>query len=94
VDERFTFRIIPIRSEDANLIVPFYSTADTDPRYVDGCQELAILTVDLSDSVGEPVDRRSVDITMYFGRTTIQVEAASSSTGKRVDADFKFRSMY
>ena len=94
VDERFDFRMIPIRSGDAKLIVPFYATPDENPRFVDGCEELARLTIDLSDSVGEPVEQRGVDITMYFGRTTIEVEAIAVGSTEPREAKFEFRSMY
>jgi hypothetical protein len=92
VDEPFPFVIAPTQADQSELEVRLFRTRELDPRYVDepGCEDIGLLTVDISDSVGAPAGKRPVHLLLYFGRSQIQVAAVSPGTQRKSEVTVDF----
>jgi hypothetical protein len=92
VDEPFPFVVAPTQADQSELDVRLFRTRELDPRYVDepGCEDIGLLTVDISDSVGAPAGKRPVHLLLYFGRSQIQVAAVSPGTQRKSEVTVDF----
>ncbi len=70
----------------------FYISPDKDPQYVDQPSVIKIgdFTVESPDFT-RGIDRE-IEVSLYFGRTEIQVEAIDKNTGTQVETQLKFHS--
>ena len=94
IDEKVTHRYIPIEKDQTKMPFTFYATKKLHPRYIDeqGITKIGILTIERTDT-SSGLDWK-VDVTMYFGRTEIQVEAKDVETGKIEKTSLRFSSTY
>lgn len=92
VDEPFPFVVAPTQADQSELDVRLFRTRELDPRYVDepGCEDIGLLTVDISDSVGSPIEKRPVHLLLYFGRSQIQVAAVNPATQHKSEVTVDF----
>jgi hypothetical protein len=95
VDEPFPFVVAPTQADQSELDVRLFRTGELDPRYVDeeGCEVIGLLRVDISDSVGTPIEKRPVHLLLYFGRSQIQVAAVNLGTQQQSEVTVDFERM-
>ena len=90
IDEPFAFSLEPAVAGAEKVTVQLYRTRASDPRYVDeaGCEPVAELVVDISETVN--LDKRPIDLLLFFGRSQISGEASDRTTKRKfkVTADF------
>jgi molecular chaperone DnaK (HSP70) len=94
VDDKETNTYSPLTPTQKRMKFNFYSTTKKDVRYVDeeGVVKIGEMVVDLPSSDAD--SERNVEVTMYFGKTEIAVEAKAVSTGKKVNTKLDFSSTY
>jgi hypothetical protein len=94
VDEKVTRIYAPLRKRERAMSFKFYATKILHPRYTDedGVTEIGKLTIERTDT-SSGLDWR-VEVTMYFGRTEIQVEAKDIESGKVEKTSLRFSSTY
>lgn len=94
IDQKSILSLPPIRSEQRTISINLFATKSKNPRYVDeiGVKELGKLEIDISSSVGR--SNRTVEVSCYFGRTEIAVEATDLQTGKTYNTKLGFTSTY
>jgi hypothetical protein len=90
IDEPFAFSLEPAVASAEKVTVQLYRTRASDPRYVDeaGCEPVAELVIDISETVH--LDKRPIDLLLFFGRSQISGEASDRTTKRKfkVTADF------
>ncbi|OQW90977.1 MAG: hypothetical protein BWK78_05770 [Thiotrichaceae bacterium IS1] len=94
VDESVTRIYQPLEKNQKEMPFKFYATKKLHPRYTDeeGVTEMGELTIERSDT-SSGLDWK-VEVTMYFGRTEIQVTAKDVKTGKTEKTSLRFSSTY
>lgn len=92
-DKPVTRTYVPISSDQTSILLRLASTTRRDPRYVTepGVEEVATLTVDLSDTMHLPVEARTVEVAMYFGQTHVRVAARNTVTDEPQTAEIRWR---
>lgn len=80
------------RSNQTHAYFPIYTTPNKEVRYTDenGVKKIGEIEVDMPDTTGGL--ERQIIVTMYFGRTEIEVEAKDETSGNesRVKIDFSY----
>ena len=97
-DEVVTKELIPLNNSSAKMIIDLYSTYDKDVEYIKDEDEKAILSirkigeirVDIPNEKGLPRESRSVELTMDFSHTEIQVRARYTVNNKEVKVTIDF----
>lgn len=94
VEESVTNVYNPIASDQTRMNLDFFATQKKEVRYVDEDEVWPIgsVHVDMPDTTGG-VNRR-VEVTMYFGRSEIKVQARDLTSGRDVSAKLEFLSTY
>ena len=94
VDEKVQKTFTPINRNQTQMGLKFYATKKTKVRYTDESEveQLGELTVEIPDT-SKGLDR-PVEVTMYFGKTEIKVEAKDLTSGKQYNTTLRFSSTY
>lgn len=89
-DEKVTQSFSTPSSKSTIISVVFFSTKNRNPLYTDeiGTQRLGEILIETPDLTGGL--NRTVQVTMYFGRTEIKVEAKDKNTGKEFETKLKY----
>ncbi|KAL3871162.1 hypothetical protein ACJMK2_039178 [Sinanodonta woodiana] len=79
----------PQKREQNTIGFELYSSTDCIPVYVtdDGCRKLGKITVNV---LGQTKDDNTVEVSLMFGGTEIQVEARDKKTGKSTNTKIDF----
>ncbi|WP_018349953.1 Hsp70 family protein [Longispora albida] len=87
-----TKRYYPIYSSQESMTIAIYQATAAEPRYVteQSCKYMAEVVVDMKSTVSMPAGQRSVDVTMLFGGTEIDVRAVDTRTGVEAKASIEF----
>ncbi|MCB9418804.1 MAG: HSP70 family protein [Ardenticatenaceae bacterium] len=80
----------PSQSNQTSVGFTFYISPNNTPEHIDEAEVIKIgdLIVDSPDTTGG-IDRE-IEVSFYFGRTEIQVEAIDKNTRKQVETQLKF----
>lgn len=94
VDEKIKKTFTPINRDQTRMVFTFYATKNKNIRYTDEPQveQIGEITVDIPDITNGL--NRSVEVTMYFGKTEIKVEAKDLTSGKQYNTTLRFSSTY
>ena len=89
-DQKVTNLYYPTLKNQTQMKFNFYSTPQTSVRYVDEghVKRIGELTVDLPNPSGDL--NRTVELTMYFGRTEVRVEAIDRASGRTARTTLHF----
>lgn len=81
VDQSVTKKLTPLTSKQTSLRLTLFSSDDPSPQYTVGpsVKEEASLVFDIKESVG--VTLPSINVSLYFGRSTIEVQAVRENFG-------------
>jgi len=81
VDQSVTKKLTPLTSKQTSLRLTLFSSDDPSPQYTVGpsVKEEASLVFDIKESVG--VTLPSINVSLYFGRSTIEVQAMRENFG-------------
>jgi hypothetical protein len=93
VDEKVK-KIYTLAKHQKALDLTFYATTKRHPRYIDeeGIIEIGKLRIERTDTSSGLYWQ--VEVTMYFGRTEIQLEAKDVESGKVEKTSLRFSSIY
>ncbi|WP_414548847.1 Hsp70 family protein [Anabaena sp. CCY 0017] len=94
VNQAVVHNITPLHHKTTSMHLQFYATKKREVRYTDEpeVEKLGELTVEMPDTTGGI--NREVEVTMYFGKTEIKVEAKDKTSGKKCDTTLRFSSTY
>ncbi|MBR8834292.1 MAG: HSP70 family protein [Stigonema ocellatum SAG 48.90 = DSM 106950] len=94
VNEEVIQIFVPVEHNQTQMLFGFYATKKQKVRYTDesGVEKLGELTVEMPDTTGGI--NREVEVTMYFGKTEIKVEAKDKTSGKQCSTTLRFSSTY
>lgn len=94
VDKKVMHRFLPTEHNQTKFKLEFYATKKQEVRYTDedGVEKIGELTVEMPDTTGGL--NREVEVTMYFGKTEIKVEANDKTSGKKYNTSLSFSSTY
>ncbi|KYC38101.1 chaperone protein [Scytonema hofmannii PCC 7110] len=94
VNKIVTHKFLPTQQNQTKFQLEFYATKKREVRYVDedGVEKIGDLNLEIQDITGG--FNREVEVTMYFGKTEIQVEAKDKTSGKKYDTTLRFSSTY
>jgi molecular chaperone DnaK (HSP70) len=94
IDEKVMRTYTPMEKDQKEMPLKFYATKKFHPRYIDeqGVTKLGELTIERSDTSSGL--NWEIEVSMYFGRTEIQVEAKDVKTGKSEKTSLRFSSTY
>lgn len=94
VDEKVQKTFTPINRNQTQMGLEFYATKKTKIRYTDEpeVEKIGEITVEIPDTT-KGLDR-PVEVTMYFGKTEIKVEAKDLTSGKQYNTTLRFSSTY
>ncbi|MEC4880158.1 MAG: Hsp70 family protein [Scytonema sp. PMC 1070.18] len=94
VNKTVMHRFLPTEHNQTKFKLEFYATKKQEVRYTDeeGVTKIGELTVEIQDTTGGL--NREVEVTMYFGKTEIKVEAKDKTSGKKYDTELHFSSTY
>jgi hypothetical protein len=78
--------------DDSVMNIGLFTSADSDPRYVDGCTTRGQFAVDISSTAGKglPADKRGVDLVFKFGGAEIAVLGTEVASGQTVSQIIRF----
>ena len=89
---RVPVRAYPIIAGQRSMGLKVVVTEEKTPRYVtdEGCRELGVVTVDMSQTLSLPPSERWIEIDMIFGGTEVETVARDPRTGEeeRLFIDF------
>lgn len=92
IDNKITHIFSAHSSNQTKSYFPIYTTPNKEVRYTDedGVKKVGEIEVNMPDTTGGI--NRKIKITMYFGRTEIEVEARDETSGNenRVKIDFSY----
>jgi hypothetical protein len=92
VDFARRLSVSPLTRVQKAVTVKVYATPDEDnPDWVTNMngKMLGEVEVDLSESVGQPIDKRDINLFLYFGNTETRVRAVNPRTDQEVEAKFE-----
>ncbi len=94
VGDEVTVRYQPVLRDDAQLHIELFSSPHADVATVQdpGVRPMGDLVVDITESMGRPVDERAIDVIFRFGGTEIEVLCVNPRTGHRERTTLAFRS--
>ena len=94
VDEKVTRIYYPSEIDQTHVTLAIYSTPRRGARYIDerDMSKLGSVTVSMPDKSGG-IDRK-VEVTMYFGRTEIEMIGKDINSGEKVKTRVKFSQFY
>ncbi|MFF4157601.1 Hsp70 family protein [Streptomyces sp. NPDC001678] len=92
VDEEVTQSFSPLYPDQKAIEFELYKSDSKSPRYTTdlGCEKIGEVTVDLSEVMHLPFERRSVSLSMMFGEVQIRVSALVKATQKATTAHIRF----
>lgn len=98
INRAVTETYTPIYKDRDEMTFTLYGSTEVNPRYVDEENVRKLGEIVIKVPTRKPLidlrrDRwkdRSVDLTMRFGLTEVQIEAADTNTGKSVDTSLRF----
>ncbi len=94
INESVTRSYVATSNNQTAMRLRFFAAMKKHARYTDesGLTEIGGITVNMPDTTGGI--NRTVNVTMYFGRTQIQVKAKEQNTGKEYTTLLRFSSTY
>jgi len=94
VNEKVPHIYLPIEREQTKMSLRFYAASKARVNYVDeeGVEPIGEMTADMPNTTGG-VDRK-LEVSMFFGKTEIQVEARDKTSGKQCKTVLRFSSTF
>jgi molecular chaperone DnaK (HSP70) len=95
-DKPVRHRFEPGDENQTDMELIFFATDQKNPRYVTdpGVTKVGWLAVDLRSSMHLPVERRGVEVFMYFGQTHVRAEARNVATDEPHSVEIKWQSTW
>lgn len=92
VGSELTYSLVPLASDQRELRVALYAVPQVKDLTVKtpGARLLGTVVVDITESLGRDVEKRSVDLYFTFGGTEIGVSVVNPRTGARRDTVVEF----
>ena len=81
---------VPLRRNSTSIYLKVFTTKHKNPQYIDGCQYLGGLEVDLDDPEIKCYEDKEVLVKMIYGGTELGLEATIVKTGEKINARFNF----
>jgi molecular chaperone DnaK (HSP70) len=95
VGKATTTNLLPLRRSHEKVGIRLLASTEPDPRYPDEPQvvEVGSISVDISESVGQPISERNFILRVHFGETEIRAECRNPRTGNsyKVAVDFEYQ---
>lgn len=94
IEETVLKTFFPMKRNQTQMRFKFFATKKQQVRYTDEpeVEQIGEMTVEMPDTTGG-LDR-VVEVTIYFGKTEIKVEAKDRTSGKQYNTTLRFSSTY